>query len=94
MQTTLKQYPGFNLPQTMRGMTSNLEVEMVLMLGTMKMVVCKRSFLTRMTREFISNSRDNGGFILILFQQPIKANNSFVSPTNLSDYQALRAYNF
>jgi hypothetical protein len=28
----------------MRGMTSNLEVEMVLMLGMMKMVVCKRSF--------------------------------------------------
>jgi hypothetical protein len=32
MHTTLKQYPGFDLPQTMRGMTSNLEVEMVLML--------------------------------------------------------------
>jgi hypothetical protein len=39
MQTTLKQYPGFDLPQTMRGMTLNLEVEMVLMLGMMKMVL-------------------------------------------------------
>jgi hypothetical protein len=37
MHTTLKQYPGFDLPQTMRGMTSNLEVEMLLMLGIMKM---------------------------------------------------------
>jgi hypothetical protein len=33
------QYPGFNLPQTMRGMMSNLEMEMVLMLGMMKMVM-------------------------------------------------------
>jgi hypothetical protein len=39
MHTSLKQYPGFDLPQTMRGMTSNLEVEMVLMLGMMKMVM-------------------------------------------------------
>jgi hypothetical protein len=39
MHTSLKQYPGFDLPQTMRGMTLNLEVEMVLMLGMMKMVL-------------------------------------------------------
>jgi hypothetical protein len=36
MHTTLKPYPGFDLPQTMRGMMFDLEVEMVLMLG-MKM---------------------------------------------------------
>ena len=29
MHTALKQYPGFDLPQTMRGMTSDLEMEMV-----------------------------------------------------------------
>jgi hypothetical protein len=29
MHRTLKQYLGFNLPQTMSGMTSKLEVEMV-----------------------------------------------------------------
>jgi hypothetical protein len=39
MHTTLKQYPEFDLPQTMRGMTLNLEVEMVLMLGMMMMVL-------------------------------------------------------
>jgi hypothetical protein len=39
MHTSLKQYPGFDLPQTMMGMMSNLEVEMVLMLGMMKMVM-------------------------------------------------------
>jgi hypothetical protein len=39
MHTMLKQYPGFDLPQTMRGMTSDLEVEMVLMLGLMKMLL-------------------------------------------------------
>jgi hypothetical protein len=39
MHTTLKQYPEFDLPQTMRGMTLNLEVEMVLRLGMMKMVM-------------------------------------------------------
>jgi hypothetical protein len=38
MHTSLKQFLGFNLPQTMRGMTLNLEVEMVLMLGVMKML--------------------------------------------------------
>jgi hypothetical protein len=30
MHTTLKQYPGFDLPQTIRGMMLDLEVEMVL----------------------------------------------------------------
>jgi hypothetical protein len=39
MPTTLKQYLRFDLPQTMRGVTLNLEVEMVLMLGMMKMVM-------------------------------------------------------
>jgi hypothetical protein len=39
MHTALKQYPGFDLPQTMRRMTPNLKVEMVLMLGMMKMVL-------------------------------------------------------
>jgi hypothetical protein len=39
MHTALKQYPRFDLPQTMRGMMLNLEVEMVLMLGMMKMVL-------------------------------------------------------
>jgi hypothetical protein len=39
MHTSLKQYPGFDLPQTMRGMMSNIEMEMVLMLGMMKMVL-------------------------------------------------------
>jgi hypothetical protein len=39
MHTTLKQYPGFDLPQIMMGMTSNLEVEMMLMLGMMKMMM-------------------------------------------------------
>jgi hypothetical protein len=39
MHTTLKEYPGLDLPQTMRGMTSNIEVEIVLMLGIMKMVM-------------------------------------------------------
>jgi hypothetical protein len=39
MHITLKHYPGFDLPQTMRGMTSNIEVEMVLMLGMMMMVL-------------------------------------------------------
>jgi hypothetical protein len=39
MQIKLKQYPGFNLPQTMRGMMSNLKVEMVLTLGMMNMVM-------------------------------------------------------
>jgi hypothetical protein len=39
MHIALKQYPGFDLPQTMRGMTSNLKVEMVLMLGMMMMVL-------------------------------------------------------
>jgi hypothetical protein len=39
MHTTLKHYLGFNLPQTMRGMMSNLEVEMVLLLGMMKMLM-------------------------------------------------------
>jgi hypothetical protein len=38
MHTTLKQYPGFDLPQTMRGMMSDLEVEIVLMIG-MKMLL-------------------------------------------------------
>jgi hypothetical protein len=32
MHTTLKQYPEFNIPQTIRRMTSDIEVEMVLML--------------------------------------------------------------
>jgi hypothetical protein len=39
MHTALKQYPGFDLSQTMRGMMSNLKVEMVLMLGMMMMVL-------------------------------------------------------
>jgi hypothetical protein len=39
MHTTLKQYPRFDLPQTMRGMMLNLEVEMVLMLGMVLMVM-------------------------------------------------------
>jgi hypothetical protein len=39
MHTTFKKYPRFYLPQTMRGMTLNLEVEMVLMLVVMKMVM-------------------------------------------------------
>jgi hypothetical protein len=39
MHTALKQYPGFNLPQTMRGMMSNLEMEMVLMVVLVKMVL-------------------------------------------------------
>ena len=39
MHTTLKQYPMFNLPQTMRAMTSIFEMEMMLMLGMMKMVM-------------------------------------------------------
>jgi hypothetical protein len=39
MHTTLKQYSGFDLPQTMRGMMLNLEVEKLLMLGMMKMVM-------------------------------------------------------
>jgi hypothetical protein len=39
MHRTVKQYPGFDLPQTMRGMMSNLEVEMLLVLGMMMMVL-------------------------------------------------------
>jgi hypothetical protein len=39
MHTTLKQYLGFDLPQIMMGMMSNLEVEMVLMLGMMMIVL-------------------------------------------------------
>jgi hypothetical protein len=39
MHTTLKQYLGFDLSHTIRGMTSNLEVEMVLMLRMLKMVM-------------------------------------------------------
>jgi hypothetical protein len=39
MHITLKQYPRFDLPQTMRGMTLNLEVEMVMILGMMMMMV-------------------------------------------------------
>ena len=37
MQIALKQYPGFNLPQTMRGMEWISEVVMVLMHMVMKM---------------------------------------------------------
>jgi hypothetical protein len=36
MHTSLKQYSGFDLSQTMRATTSDLEVEMVLMLGMVK----------------------------------------------------------
>jgi hypothetical protein len=39
MDTSLKQYPGFNLPKTTRGMTVDLEMEMVLMLGMGKMIL-------------------------------------------------------
>jgi hypothetical protein len=39
MHTSLKQYPVFNLPKTMREMTSDLEVEMMLKLGTVKRVM-------------------------------------------------------
>jgi hypothetical protein len=39
MHTTLKQYLGFDLQQIMMGMMSNLEVEMVLMLGMMMIVL-------------------------------------------------------
>jgi hypothetical protein len=39
MHTSLKQYPGSDLAQTIRGMMSNLEVEMVLILGMMKMLM-------------------------------------------------------
>lgn len=35
MHTALKQYPRIDLPQTMRGMTSNHEVEMVVMMVLM-----------------------------------------------------------
>jgi hypothetical protein len=43
MQTTLKHYPEFNLPQTMRGMTSDPEVEMVLMVMKMLCPMLRRS---------------------------------------------------
>jgi hypothetical protein len=39
MHNALKQYSGFDLPQTMRGMTLNLKMEVVQMLGMMKMVL-------------------------------------------------------
>ena len=39
MHTTLKQYLGLNLPQTMRGLTSNLQIEMVLMMEMVKIVM-------------------------------------------------------
>jgi hypothetical protein len=39
INTTLKHYLGFDLPYTMRGMTSDLKVEMVLMMGMVRMVM-------------------------------------------------------
>jgi hypothetical protein len=39
MHTSLKLYPGFDLPKTIRRMIANLEVEIVLMLGMMKLVM-------------------------------------------------------
>jgi hypothetical protein len=39
MHTSLKQYPRFDLPKTMRGMTVDLEKDMVLMLGMGKMIL-------------------------------------------------------
>jgi hypothetical protein len=50
MDTTLKQYPGFDLPQMMRGMTLDLEVEMVLMLGMVKMAIKMLLPTTRRSR--------------------------------------------
>jgi hypothetical protein len=58
MHTSLKQYPGFDLPQTMRGMMSNLEMEIVLMLGMMKMVM---KMLFPMPRR--SHGDDGGNFL-------------------------------
>jgi hypothetical protein len=39
MHTSLKQYPGFDLPETMMGVMLNHEVEIVLMLRMMMMVL-------------------------------------------------------
>jgi hypothetical protein len=50
MDTTLKQYLGFDLPQMMRGMTLDLEVEMVLMLGMVKMAIKMLLPTTRRSR--------------------------------------------